>query len=209
YQQLGRSCSYRESLKVLESDIQHANDLAAAIPKAKGGTRLQMKLVYNKLAPVFLYFLQWIDCSCTCFLPRYFNLFHVLIYKAQIFVVVVLSLQVYTDDGRPKISAHGRKASIKEFYAVILPSLHQLHYDLVELDSSFSSSSSDEENRSGKKKKKKKQPHRENTTPSPKKGSESSSAGRDDECGICLEPCTKMVMPNCCHAMCINCYRDW
>ena len=32
---------------------------------------------------------------------------------------------------------------------------------------------------------------------------------REDECGICLEPCTKMVLPNCCHAMCINCYHDW
>lgn len=32
---------------------------------------------------------------------------------------------------------------------------------------------------------------------------------REDECGICLEPCTKMVLPNCCHAMCNNCYRDW
>lgn len=32
---------------------------------------------------------------------------------------------------------------------------------------------------------------------------------RENECGICLEPCTKIVLPNCCHAMCINCYRDW
>ena len=32
---------------------------------------------------------------------------------------------------------------------------------------------------------------------------------REDECGICLEPCTKMVLPNCCHAMCIKCYRKW
>ncbi|KAG6718619.1 hypothetical protein I3842_04G160900 [Carya illinoinensis] len=24
---------------------------------------------------------------------------------------------------------------------------------------------------------------------------------REDECGICLEPCTKIVLPNCCHAM--------
>jgi hypothetical protein len=32
---------------------------------------------------------------------------------------------------------------------------------------------------------------------------------REDECGICLESCTKMVLPNCCHAMCINCYHDW
>ncbi|VAH66741.1 unnamed protein product [Triticum turgidum subsp. durum] len=34
-------------------------------------------------------------------------------------------------------------------------------------------------------------------------------AEREDECGICLETCTKMVLPNCNHAMCINCYRDW
>lgn len=32
---------------------------------------------------------------------------------------------------------------------------------------------------------------------------------REDECGICLEPCTKIVLPNCYHAMCINCYHDW
>ncbi|XP_047341110.1 E3 ubiquitin-protein ligase AIRP2-like [Impatiens glandulifera] len=37
-----------------------------------------------------------------------------------------------------------------------------------------------------------------------------SNAEREDECGICLESsCTKMVLPGCCHAMCINCYRNW
>lgn len=35
------------------------------------------------------------------------------------------------------------------------------------------------------------------------------SEEREEECGICLEPCTKMVLPNCCHAMCIKCYRNW
>lgn len=57
---------------------------AAAIPKAKGGARLQMKLVYNHLAPLFLYFLKWIDCSCAYFLPRILNPFHILIYKVCI-----------------------------------------------------------------------------------------------------------------------------
>lgn len=32
---------------------------------------------------------------------------------------------------------------------------------------------------------------------------------REEECGICLETCTKMVLPNCCHSMCIKCYRNW
>ncbi|XP_042047283.1 E3 ubiquitin-protein ligase AIRP2-like isoform X1 [Salvia splendens] len=175
YQQLART-SYNDSLSLLETDIQHANAMAAAIPKAKGGARLQMKLVYNHLSPLFLYFLKWIDCSCAYFLPRILNPFHILIYK------------VYTD-GRPKISTIGRKATMKEFYGLILPSLEQLHYDLVEVDDgdcksiAFSSKKRLE--------------------------GDGGDSERDDECGICLEACTKMVMPNCCHAMCINCYRDW
>jgi Zinc finger, C3HC4 type (RING finger) len=31
----------------------------------------------------------------------------------------------------------------------------------------------------------------------------------EDECDICMEICTKMVLPTCSHEMCINCYRDW
>lgn len=54
---------------------------AAAVPMAKGGAYLQMKLVYNQLAPIVLFLLQWMDCSCTCLLPRYLNLFHILVHK--------------------------------------------------------------------------------------------------------------------------------
>jgi hypothetical protein len=32
---------------------------------------------------------------------------------------------------------------------------------------------------------------------------------REQECGVCLEVKTKVVLPNCCHQMCINCYKDW
>ncbi|KAH7834774.1 hypothetical protein Vadar_019640 [Vaccinium darrowii] len=173
--------SHQDSLKILEADIQHANALASAIPRAKGGARLQMKLVYNHLAPILLFLLQWMDCSCTCLLPRYLNLFHVLVYK------------VYTD-GKPKISRHGRKATIRDFY-VILPSLQRLQGDLVEWDDS------NEEN-----------PGTEvigKARHESSKGFSNADLEREDECGICLEPCTKMVLPNCCHEMCINCYRDW
>lgn len=187
YYSLGR-CSYEESLKVLEADIQHANALAAAIPRAKDGARFQMKLVYNELAPLVMFLLQWIDSSCTCLLPRYLNLVHVLVYK------------VYTD-GRPKISRRGRKATINDFYAVILPSLRRLHCDLVELDyqddSSGSTGVSSRIEISDQKK------------PENQVGFSNLDLEREDECGICLEPCTKIVLPNCCHAMCINCYRDW
>ncbi|KAL3650217.1 hypothetical protein CASFOL_006620 [Castilleja foliolosa] len=127
YQQLGKN-SYKECLKVLESDIQHANDM------------------------------------------------------------------VYTD-GRPKASTLGRKASVKEFYAFILPSLQQLHSEFVEQDSTNGENIL--LNGTGKKRLER------------DRGYNYVDSERDDECGICLEPCTKMVTPNCCHAMCINCYRDW
>jgi len=54
---------------------------AAAIPRGKGGSVFQMKLVYSQLAPLFLLLLQWMDCSCSCFLHRYLNFFHIIIYK--------------------------------------------------------------------------------------------------------------------------------
>ncbi|XP_052878501.1 E3 ubiquitin-protein ligase AIRP2 isoform X2 [Gossypium arboreum] len=143
YYQLSKS-SYQDFLKILKADIQHANALAAAIPRAKSGAHLQMKL-----------------------------------------------LKVYTD-GRSNISRRGRKATIREFYGVILPSLQRLHGNLGELDDDKEAGGSsakkrvDLDNRLG-----------------------NIDFEREDECGICLEPCTKMVLPNCCHAMCIKCYRNW
>ncbi|GLT38368.1 hypothetical protein SLA2020_126240 [Shorea laevis] len=169
--------SYQDSLKVLEADIQHANALAASIPRAKGGAHFQMKLVYNHLAPLFLFLLRWMDCSCTCLLPGYLSLFHILVYKVHA-------------DGRSNLSRHGRKATIREFYGVILPSLQRLHGNMGELDDDKAESSS---------KKRIKLDSRFSDT----------ELEREDECGICLEPCTKMVLPNCCHAMCIRCYRNW
>ncbi|XP_022962108.1 uncharacterized protein LOC111462660 isoform X2 [Cucurbita moschata] len=182
YYRVARS-SCKDSLKVLEEDVERANALAAAIPRAKHGSYLQMKLVYNQLAPLLLFLMQWVDCSCTCILPRYLNFFHILVYK------------VYTD-GRPNISAHGRKATVKEFYAIILPSLQRLQASAEELDNA-----------------KAKHVKSDNSSERRVEGDGKQSNGdleREDECGICLEqPSTKMVLPNCCHSMCIKCYHNW
>lgn len=32
---------------------------------------------------------------------------------------------------------------------------------------------------------------------------------REDECGICMEMNTMIVLPKCNHSMCLKCYRDW
>ncbi|KAJ6418139.1 hypothetical protein OIU84_001512 [Salix udensis] len=145
YHELAAMSSYKDSLKIIEADIQHANLLAASIPRAKSGSCLQMKLV----------------CS----------------------------------DRKLKISSCGRKATIRQFYAVILPSLQRLHGDTVEPDAT------------------QEEGHRlemivKNRLEDRRKLSDVDLL-REDECGICLEPCTKMVAPSCCHAMCINCYHEW
>ncbi|KAK9108358.1 hypothetical protein Syun_024369 [Stephania yunnanensis] len=181
YNQLAKS-SYRESLKVLEADIQHANALAAAIPRAKGGACLQMKLACNNLAPVFLFFIQWMNFACTCLLPSYSSIFHIVVYK------------VY-EDGTSRISSRGRRASIRDFYAVILPSLEQLHGNLAEEDANLGKGRRIE--LFGR------------TSAEERRKLSDIDLEREDECGICMEPCAKMVLPNCCHSMCINCYRDW
>lgn len=179
--QFSRS-SYREYLKGLEADIQHANTLAAAIPRAYGGACLQMRLSYSPLAPLFVFLMQWMDCTCSYSLPAYLNLLHVLIYKVYV-------------DGETTISSYERKASVREFYSVIYPSLQQLEADLIELDDTkqrgrymdmFSRNRLEERRKL------------------PEKDSD-----REDECGICMEVCTKIVLPTCNHAMCISCYRDW
>lgn len=32
---------------------------------------------------------------------------------------------------------------------------------------------------------------------------------REEECGICLETNSKIVLPSCNHMMCLQCYREW
>lgn len=116
---------------------------------------------------------------------------------ACLFYRCLLCLVQVRADGRWNRSRYGRKATIREFYGVILPSLERLHINFADL------------------------PDESLWYPNPKaitkkqydiEGSRymnSIDLEREDECGICLEPCTKMVLPNCCHAMCIKCYRNW
>lgn len=165
YQQLAARPSYQDSLKILEADIHHANLLAASIPRGKGGSFIEMKLVFSELAPILMCLLQWMDFSSSCLFSTHFNFFHVTVHQV-------------CSDGRSKISSSARKATVGEFYNVILPSLKRLHADSLNIDTARD------------------QRHKTNLE-------------RDDECGICLEPRPKIVVPNCCHAMCINCYRDW
>ncbi|XP_024960874.1 E3 ubiquitin-protein ligase AIRP2-like [Cynara cardunculus var. scolymus] len=158
---------FRESIKALEADIRHANTLASTLPPDDGGDSVQMKLSYSTFAPFLLYLIDWMDYSCTDSLPSYLGLLHILVYKVYV-------------DGIQTMSIQERKATLREFYAVIYPSLKQLEGYLIELRE-------DDDN----------------------KKISCEEVDRDDECGICMETCDKMALPNCGHSICIGCFRDW
>ncbi|XP_043706942.1 E3 ubiquitin-protein ligase AIRP2-like [Telopea speciosissima] len=174
--------SYRESIKTLEADVQHANSLAEALPREYGGGCLQMRLSYSPFAPFFVFLIQWMDCSCTDTLPSYLGLLHIIIEKVHL-------------DGMTNISSKEREATIKEFYAVIYPTLRQLEVELTELVDKNERAEFLE--MSG----------RRRVEEMPKLSNNDTE--REDECGICMDACTKIVLPNCSHTMCISCFREW
>lgn len=169
--------SFKESLKLLEADIQHANTMALGLPKEKEGACLQMRLCFG---PAFLLcFFSWADCS----LVGALGLLHVLIYKVL-------------KDGTTTMSIYERKASLREFYGYILPSLQVLDGGITDREVL--------EQRAVCMEKYKKQCHENGAILQSQVDVE-----REQECGICLETVSKVVLPGCNHSMCIKCYKDW
>ncbi|XP_073001641.1 E3 ubiquitin-protein ligase AIRP2-like isoform X1 [Typha latifolia] len=169
--------SFKDSLKVLEADIQHANTLASEFPREYDGACLQMRLSYSPAAHLFLFLVQWTDCN----LAGSLGLLRILIYMVYV-------------DGTTTMSTHERKATIREFYAVIFPSLLQLQRGITDMED-----------------KKQKEVCMERYTRKDDEMKQLSDidAEREEECGICMEMNSKIVLPNCTHAMCLDCYHDW
>lgn len=84
---------------------------------------------------------------------------------------------------------------VKLLAAVIYPSLRQLEGEFIELEDSTSRSQTTEILT------KKRVQERRNLS--------DKDLERDEECGICMEDCTRMVLPSCGHSMCNNCFHDW
>ncbi|RRT81481.1 hypothetical protein BHE74_00010616 [Ensete ventricosum] len=80
--------SFKDSLKVLEADIQHANSLyvvllfsqASDFPTDYDGACLQMRMSYSPAAHLFLFLVQWTDFS----LAGALGLLRIMIYKVSI-----------------------------------------------------------------------------------------------------------------------------
>ncbi|KAH9611283.1 hypothetical protein KSS87_011208 [Heliosperma pusillum] len=170
--------SFKDSLKGLEADIQHANTLASELSREYDGACLQMRMSYAPAAHFLLFLVQWTDCN----LAGALGLLRILIYKVYV-------------DGTTTMSTHERKASIREFYAVIFPSLLQLENGIT-----------DTEDRKQKAVFMEKYHKRDEEECIPFSDDD---IEREEECGICMENCSKIVLPNCNHVMCLKCYRDW
>lgn len=170
--------SFKDSLKVLEADIQHANTLASDFPREYDGACLQMRMSYSPAAHFFLFLVQWTDCH----LAGALGLLRILIYKVYV-------------DGTTTMSTHERKASIRDFYAIIYPSLLQLQRGV-----------SDSEDR--KQKAVCTERYKRRDDKDHQLFSEIDSE-REEECGICMEVTSRIVLPNCNHAMCMKCYHEW
>ncbi|CAK9326959.1 unnamed protein product [Citrullus colocynthis] len=170
--------SFKDSLKALEADVQHANTLALDCPRESDGACVQMRLSYSPAAPFFLFLVQWTDC----YLAGALGLLRILIY-------------VTYPDGKTTMSIFERKASIREFYVVIFPSLLQLQKGITELED---------------RKQKEVCSARYNRRDEFGRGKLSEiDIEREKECGICMEFNGMVVLPNCNHSLCLKCYRDW
>ncbi|CAA6662677.1 unnamed protein product [Spirodela intermedia] len=170
--------SFKDSIKGLEADIQHANTLASEFPREYDGACLQMRMSYSPAAHLFLFLVQWTDCH----LAGALGLLRILIYK------------VYAD-GTTTMSTHERKASIREFYAVIFPSLLQLQKGITDVEDKKQKAVCFERYR-----------RRDDEE---RKQLSDIDIEREEECGICMEMNTKIVLPDCSHAMCMKCFREW
>ncbi|KAL3851283.1 hypothetical protein ACJIZ3_013165 [Penstemon smallii] len=189
--------SFKDSLKVLEADIQHANTLASDLSREYDGACLQMRLSYSPAAHLFLFLVQWTDCH----LAGALGLLRILIYKVHPSYPECVSphycfplWSVYVD-GTTTMTTHERKASIREFYAVIYPSLVQLQRGVTDSEDKKQKAVCLERY-----KRRDEEEHRVNSE---------LDIEREEECGICMETNSRIVLPNCNHVMCLKCYRDW
>ncbi|XP_021682539.1 E3 ubiquitin-protein ligase AIRP2 isoform X2 [Hevea brasiliensis] len=137
-----------------------------------------MRLSHSPAAQFLLFLVQWADCH----LAGALGLLRILVY-------------VTYADGKTTMSVYERKASIREFYAVIFPSLLQLQRGITDLED-------------------KKQKEVCNTRYRRKDELERGKLSqidfeREEECGICMEMNSKVVLPDCIHSLCLKCYQDW
>ncbi|KAE8673357.1 hypothetical protein F3Y22_tig00111792pilonHSYRG00067 [Hibiscus syriacus] len=155
--------SFKDSLKVLEADIQHANTLASDFPMEHDGACLQMRMSYGPAAHLFLFLVQWTDIHLAGALGLFMwmELPRCLRMKRKRASESSMQLQngvTDTEDKRQKAACMDRYRRRED----------EECRQLADVDFE-----------------------------------------REEECGICMETDSKILLPNCNHTMCLKCYREW
>ncbi|KAF8396934.1 hypothetical protein HHK36_018569 [Tetracentron sinense] len=195
--------SFKDSLKALEADIQHANTLASDYRREYDGACLQLRLSYSPAAHLFLFLVQWTDCH----LAGSLGFLRILIYKVNAFyyrpciMLILLSYCRPMRMARPLCLFTKKKLVLENFMfgslltAVIFPSLLQLQGGITDVED---------------RKQRELYAARYQRKNEIDKGKVSEiDVEREEECGICMEMNSKVVLPNCNHSLCMKCYRDW
>ncbi|KAH1153474.1 hypothetical protein AAZX31_18G062500 [Glycine max] len=109
----------------------------------------------------------------------------------------LLRILIYVTYGNGKntMSIYERKASIRQFYSIIFPALLQLEKGITDLEE--------------RKQKEVYALRYQRKSEFNERRQSEIDIEREEECGVCLEVKAKVVLPNCCHYMCLKCYRDW
>ncbi|KAL8192483.1 hypothetical protein R6Q57_027668 [Mikania cordata] len=173
--------SFKDSLKVLEADIQHANALALDLRREYDGACVQMRMSYSAAAQFLLFFIQWSDCH----LAGALGFLRILIYKSFVGLMhhrfmLMAPQQCQHMKGRQALENFMRRATHPEDRKqkkICNERYLKQDDDDDEDDDAVESRCSDIES--------------------------------EEECGICMEANDKLVLPKCTHAMCSNCYNNW
>ncbi|MBA0603615.1 hypothetical protein Gorai_003753 [Gossypium raimondii] len=109
----------------------------------------------------------------------------------------LLNIHIYMTyaDGKTTMSVYERKASIREFYGEFRRDCLARFKGITDLED---------------------RKQKEACTVRYRRKDESArgkiseiDCEREDECSICMEMNGLVVLPNCSHSMCLNCYKDW
>ncbi|KAI4384171.1 hypothetical protein MLD38_002359 [Melastoma candidum] len=150
---------------------------ASSLPRDHGGESVRFVLSYDPLAPIFLFFVEWMGFRCTDSVPTSLGILRILVHKVCI-------------DGLSRVTSHERKATPREFYAIIYPSLIQLDSEFRRIRDNSRSLCAEVLGRG-------------------RPRDAVKELEKDDECGICMECRKNTVLPGCGHSMCIDCFSDW
>ncbi|KAH0462427.1 hypothetical protein IEQ34_010002 [Dendrobium chrysotoxum] len=120
----------KDSLKVLEADIYHANTLFRASESPCNGTCMQIRISYSPAATFFLFLAQWTDCS----LAEALGLMRISIYKMILVSSKLFSYRFILMEQHQCLPVKRKQALSNFIVTYIFPTLMQLRRKITGME---------------------------------------------------------------------------